>query len=143
MARKRKAANLDSDSDYEDASYEPQTVKDEDEDDWKPATSAKTKGKSKKRRVRSQDDVLMNESEGDTAETAQACPHAASVHVLSSPESPREALLKWYEGVHASRGMPWRKPYNHAWDPEQKGQRAYEVSSFPSGLCLSFDFDFR
>ncbi|KAI0659318.1 DNA glycosylase [Cubamyces menziesii] len=48
-------------------------------------------------------------------------------HVLCSPDASRQALLRWYDGVHAVRGMPWRKPYQHSWTTEEKAQRAYEV----------------
>ncbi|KAI0634857.1 DNA glycosylase [Trametes polyzona] len=56
-----------------------------------------------------------------------AHPHAPSLHILSNPGPSRAALLQWYDGVHAARGMPWRKPYQHSWGTEEKAQRAYEV----------------
>ncbi|OSD08754.1 DNA glycosylase [Trametes coccinea BRFM310] len=58
---------------------------------------------------------------------AHTQPHAAALHVLSNFERPRQALLKWYDGVHEVRGMPWRKPYQKSWNAEEKAQRAYEV----------------
>jgi A/G-specific adenine glycosylase len=39
----------------------------------------------------------------------------------------RTALLKWFQTVHASRGMPWRKPYDPNLGIEDRAQRAYEV----------------
>lgn len=65
---------------------------------------------------------------GETNTVTTARPHAISLHVLSLPEPPREALVAWYAGVHTVRGMPWRKPYKAFTDPEERSQRAYEVS---------------
>lgn len=50
-------------------------------------------------------------------------------HVFSSDTSETIAgsLLTWFDGVHASRGMPWRKKFNPAWNADERGQRAYEV----------------
>ncbi|RPD65729.1 DNA glycosylase [Lentinus tigrinus ALCF2SS1-7] len=64
---------------------------------------------------------------GAETELVQTHPHPVALHVISRPQPLRDALLTWYDQVHALRGMPWRKPYNHAWDIEQKAQRAYEV----------------
>lgn len=55
-------------------------------------------------------------------------PHSQSVHTLTNPEPLKHALLEWYKGVHAARGMPWRKPFDPNWDAEQRAQRAYEVN---------------
>ncbi|GLB39158.1 putative DNA glycosylase [Lyophyllum shimeji] len=49
------------------------------------------------------------------------------MHVVQSPEPVRIALLQWYAGVHSSRNMPWRKPYDPLQGPEERSQRAYEV----------------
>lgn len=53
--------------------------------------------------------------------------HLSSLHNLAQPGPMRAALLRWYSGVHASRGMPWRKPYDSSLGPEDRAQRAYEV----------------
>jgi hypothetical protein len=55
--------------------------------------------------------------------------HSPAKHVLATADSEEIAtkLLAWFSGVHAARGMPWRKPFNPAWTVEQKGQRAYEA----------------
>ena len=129
MARKRKAADCDANSDYEDASYEPRNSKEDDEDDWMPSKKgARGRGRGKRKRDAS-DTGFMNEPDTDLSPgPAQACPHPVSLHVLSRPEQPRKALLDWYGGVHASRGMPWRKPFDPTWSQEQKAQRAYEVN---------------
>ncbi|KAH9941170.1 DNA glycosylase [Epithele typhae] len=126
MARKRKAAVVDSDSDF-DASYEPRGTRDdassggEDEDDWRPSRSTKGAARTLKKKGK-------GGKSGDASNAQRfACTHPASLHVLDRPVALREALLDWYEGVHAMRGMPWRKPFNPQWDGEQKAQRAYEV----------------
>ena len=59
--------------------------------------------------------------------TSAVLAHSQSAHRLVEPEPLRNALLAWYEGVHAARGMPWRKPFDPNWDAEQRAQRAYEV----------------
>ena len=128
MSRKRKAAIYVHDSDDEDASYEPQNLAEEDEDDWKPSkNNVTTKGKKRKKRDASDAEYISKSEAHPSADISQTRPHPITLHVLSRPEPTREALVRWYEGVHASRGMPWRKSYDHNWDREQKAQRAYEV----------------
>ncbi|KAI0371263.1 DNA glycosylase [Pilatotrama ljubarskyi] len=121
MSRKRKAEVSDSGSEYDDASYEQKKSRKTDVQ-RKPQTSSR--GKRRGSRAASE---AIEELDSGLVKTVQARPHEISLHVLSHPELPREALLKWYDGVHAARGMPWRKPYQHSWDPEEKAQRAYEV----------------
>ena len=53
--------------------------------------------------------------------------HPRSFHDMQSPDTVRAALLQWYAGVHASRGMPWRKPHDPSQGAEERAQRAYEV----------------
>ncbi|KAG6865440.1 hypothetical protein C0991_002516 [Blastosporella zonata] len=53
--------------------------------------------------------------------------HSSSSHIIKSPGPLQDALLQWYKTVHATRGMPWRKPYDPHLGPEERGQRAYEV----------------
>lgn len=57
-------------------------------------------------------------------------PHPTGIHSVPSPGPIRESLLKWYSGVHDTRGMPWRKPFDAALDSEGRGQRAYEVRGY-------------
>lgn len=131
MTRKRKI-ELDEDSSGEDASYEPKRARHAD-DDWKPQRKggkAAVKGKGNKR-----DTEKLGELEG----SIQSSPHPVSLHVIANSAPLRKALLDWYEGVHASRGMPWRKPYVHSWDAEQKAQRAYEVCSYVLADLVSLD----
>ncbi|KAL1943815.1 hypothetical protein VTO73DRAFT_3633 [Trametes versicolor] len=116
MSRKRKAELSDSSSEYEDASS----------DQKKPRravkarkTQTKTQGKRRGKADASND--------AESGEMLPVRPHAAAMHLLASPGPSREALLQWYDGVHAVRGMPWRKPYQDSWDAEEKAQRAYEV----------------
>lgn len=56
--------------------------------------------------------------------------HPMSLHIVASADGIRDALLQWYSRVHMSRVMPWRKPYNPSHSPEERSQRAYEVSHF-------------
>lgn len=53
--------------------------------------------------------------------------HPVSKHVISNAAPLHSALLEWYGGVHEARGMPWRKPYDPTFGPEERAQRAYEV----------------
>lgn len=120
MSRKRKAELSDSGSEYEDASYEQK----------KPRRAVKVKkvqSKSKGKRRENADASNDAESDQESGEMLLVRPHAAAMHLLASPGPSRKALLQWYDGVHAVRGMPWRKPYQHSWDAEEKAQRAYEV----------------
>ncbi|KAL6298669.1 DNA glycosylase [Sparassis latifolia] len=57
----------------------------------------------------------------------QERPHGTSMHRIAQPEPLQESLLEWYAGVHTSRGMPWRKPYDPTLGPDEQAQRAYEV----------------
>ncbi|KAH8998009.1 DNA glycosylase [Lactarius akahatsu] len=54
-------------------------------------------------------------------------PHSLSQHSISSPGLMRPPLLEWYSRVHATRGMPWRKPFDPSLDADARAQRAYEV----------------
>ncbi|KAG7452096.1 DNA glycosylase [Guyanagaster necrorhizus] len=53
--------------------------------------------------------------------------HSRSQHVISNADEVCDALLRWYSGVHMTRGMPWRKEYNPNLGREERAQRAYEV----------------
>lgn len=53
--------------------------------------------------------------------------HSGGNHIIKDPASIRVALLQWYSGVHAARGMPWRKPYDDTLSKQERAQRAYEV----------------
>ncbi|KLO10729.1 DNA glycosylase [Schizopora paradoxa] len=53
--------------------------------------------------------------------------HPLSRHTISNPKPLRQALLKWFDGVHDKRGMPWRKRYDGSLSRELQSQRAYEV----------------
>jgi len=59
--------------------------------------------------------------------------HPKFLHKIQDVNSVREALLRWFAGVHDSRAMPWRKRYNPHLSPEERAQRAYEV---PCINCL-------
>lgn len=120
MARKRPQ---DSDAEYSD--------RDGDED-YAPKPSAKKRASGAVKRRRRADSSFRDASKSsdqDTivAESAPPSSHPAASHVIAEPSPLREALLEWYEGVHAARGMPWRKPYDPSMNNDQRAQRAYEV----------------
>lgn len=123
MSRKRKAELSDSGSEYEDASHEQKKPR-------RAVKVRKTQTKTQGKRRGKADASNDAESDLESGEMLPARPHAAAMHLLASPGPSREALLQWYDGVHAVRGMPWRKPYQHSWDAEEKAQRAYEVCRF-------------
>lgn len=137
MARKRKADSDDDDYMDDDASFEPK--KKRGKAGRKPAKrQASLKGGTKKRDLAE----YMDESKpADSPETLQTRLHPISLHVISNSGPLRDDLLRWYEGVQDSRGMPWRKPYAHSWDVEQKAQRAYEVCLPLQISVMSFDVD--
>ena len=63
----------------------------------------------------------------DVNEQATSEVHPVSRHIIGDAARMQAALLEWYGGVHAARGMPWRKPYDRTLEPEERAQRAYEV----------------
>jgi hypothetical protein len=65
--------------------------------------------------------------------------HSRSSHDIRSPSPIRAALLRWYAGVHTSRGMPWRKSYDPSQGIEERAQRAYEVC-FVSRILSIIDY---
>ncbi|KAJ8488849.1 hypothetical protein ONZ51_g3283 [Trametes cubensis] len=122
MSRKRKTKISDDDSDYEDASPVQKKPR-------KPATHKKQQvgTKGRKRADKPDASAYVNEEDVESNDVVNASSHTMQSHVLCSPDASRQALLRWYDGVHAVRGMPWRKPYQHSWTTEEKAQRAYEV----------------
>jgi A/G-specific adenine glycosylase len=80
--------------------------------------------------------VAVKASEASTGSTVRT-QHASARHSISSADAQTlvTALLAWYAGVHAARGMPWRKPFDRTWTTEERSQRAYEVSSITLNLC--------
>ena len=103
---------------------------------WKPSKESVT---SRRRRPKQKRKAIQSDSDsGDYAEDQKNKPrngenqHPTSRHLVTSPTLICAALLDWYAGVHDSRGMPWRQPYNTLLDPNGRAQRAYEViSSLP------------
>ncbi|KAK0500756.1 DNA glycosylase [Armillaria luteobubalina] len=105
----------------------------------------------KRRRVESDDDFSQDESDSDYRSSVsvkkrnKAAPrkqlatvakptsaeysndHSKSQHVISNADGICDALLRWYSGAHATRGMPWRKEYDPNLSREERAQRAYEV----------------
>jgi A/G-specific adenine glycosylase len=79
--------------------------------------------KTKPKLLSNGDKDLVSVKHGPTA------PHSHTRHVIDAgtAEGAAKALLEWYAGVHESRGMPWRKPFNPEWTNAERGQRAYEV----------------
>ncbi|KAG6848632.1 hypothetical protein H0H93_015370, partial [Arthromyces matolae] len=100
--------------------------------DWKSDTSnashreEKRKRKTDKKKPPASGAVSMSQRQPKGALTDMH-PHSSSIHIIKSPKTIQNALIGWYETVHATRGMPWRKPYNPLLDEEQRSQRAYEV----------------
>ncbi|KAI0674510.1 DNA glycosylase [Trametes maxima] len=121
MSKKRKVVLSDDDSDYADVSTSRKKPR-------KAPSRKKAPAKSKAKTHETSDaSAYEDEQDLESTEPGNARPHAVALHNLSNPESPREALLKWYDGVHTARGMPWRKPFQQSWNAEEKAQRAYEV----------------
>lgn len=110
---------VESDDDYE------SSVSEEYKPTKKRRSSAKTTRPAKKKAKHASppaDDAKVIEAD------ARASLHPSSRHVIQQVKPMRDALMVWYAGVHATRGMPWRKPFDPSWGKEQKAQRAYEVS---------------
>ncbi|PSR78617.1 hypothetical protein PHLCEN_2v7364 [Hermanssonia centrifuga] len=118
MPKRSRAADSDSDEFMGSASDQEDTYR------------SKTKRKATAQKRNSTGKQKATNSIANAAfETENTRPHSASTHKISDQVSMRKELLKWYDGVHESRGMPWRKPYNHSFTSEERAQRAYEAAS--------------
>ncbi|KAF8662369.1 hypothetical protein AX16_001174 [Volvariella volvacea WC 439] len=92
--------------------------------DWaEPTKKGSRQGTSRHGKRVKKDEVALQVAKG----LQQSVSHFSSLHMISSPQECRTALLRWYSDVEDARGMPWRKPYNPNLGPEEKAQRAYEV----------------
>ncbi|KAF5383159.1 hypothetical protein D9615_004998 [Tricholomella constricta] len=131
MAKRQRVLNSTSRMTRDSHSITVSLSNDEDSDVQSQASSYSPKRKAKKAKVNQipESDAVESvlhrqpavECKGD------ALSHSASGHVIHTPGPIRIALLRWYAGVHTSRGMPWRKPYDPLQGPEERAQRAYEV----------------
>jgi A/G-specific adenine glycosylase len=92
----------------------------DDFDPGKPARRSKSTQQKKKLRGTS---PQVGDLEAETKDE----PHLVSLHILSSSETPRVALLAWFDVVCDSRGMPWRKQFDPSFGRDERAQRAYEV----------------
>jgi A/G-specific adenine glycosylase len=120
---KRKLASKDYNTGDEDSCSSAST--------WNPSKK-RVKGRGRRTKQKGIADhsssVYVHDGQENLTSVAQS-KHAASRHDIVSPASISMALLEWYAGVHESRGMPWRKPYDNSLDPDGRAQRAYEVNS--------------
>ena len=89
--------------------------------------SSKTKLRPAKKSKKTSADVDSPDEFNNSDIASQSYPHASSTHTISAPKLLRVALLVWYAGVHETRGMPWRKPYDSSLERDERAQRAYEV----------------
>lgn len=110
----------------------------------RPAVSSRRKRRSTaaaaatatRKRRSSTDEFLHAEASTSAFDTYDTTPHSPLRHLISSPDPMRASLLEWYAGVHEVRGMPWRKPFDPSLDADARAQRAYEVRSCLSRLCV-------
>ncbi|TFK49420.1 DNA glycosylase [Heliocybe sulcata] len=110
-------------SDDESDAYLPEPVKKVQRKSKNPKASgpkAKAKGRKVSKYFDPKEDIRCT-VDGDRR------PHAVTLHEVAEAYNIRVALLRWYDKVHEVRGMPWRKPYNPEFGPEERAQRAYEV----------------
>ncbi|KAJ6484338.1 DNA glycosylase [Mycena vitilis] len=94
------------------------------DDQFTVSSGSKTREKSRKRTKRAVSGA--NDISGALPTRSS---HAKATHVMKGADisAIRAALAQWYAGVHSSRNMPWRKPYNPTLAPQERAQRAYEV----------------
>lgn len=122
MARKRVPQSEDDYSDHSDDAYEPG-----------PSQVPKVRrAKHTVKRRKHTSSVLADVSDGSKSgimseDVSLSRSHTITVHTITEVEPLREALLDWYAGVHETRGMPWRKPYDPSLNDDERAQRAYEV----------------
>ena len=128
--RQTRSTTHESGANSDDDDFQPQ--RDSDDASYQPKKRKKTEKPSapRKKGKTSGNDTLM--SSVDKASSFFS-PHAQSSHIIQSPAPIRVALLKWYETVKDTRGMPWRKPFDPTLGPEERSQRAYEVRRSHSG----------
>jgi A/G-specific adenine glycosylase len=122
MAKRRVSSDdFSSDEDYASSGAAPPPQK--------PRKATKTTRQPVKKKHKT-GSVNQNRNSDEVAEEAvsQSWVHASSIHTISAPKALRVALLEWYAGVHETRGMPWRKPYDSSLGLDARAQRAYEVS---------------
>ena len=118
MAKRRQRPVDTDEDDYEDGGSDTSYVA--------PVKSSRKQGSSVRRKTGAKVSVVQDKE--PVAATDDVPPqHPVSTHVISSAVPIRDALLGWYAGVHESRGMPWRKPYDATLGPDERSQRAYEV----------------
>lgn len=82
---------------------------------------------SSRKKVMTRKGAKVPKIDASSISNAEISSHTRSSHVISQARSMRTALLRWYETVHTTRGMPWRKPYNPSLGQDERAQRAYEV----------------
>lgn len=115
------ATRKDSASEWDDSDYELQAQSSR---DLPPRRKVRKKNKNT-RKPESDEHEVSQKRELNLEDSTFS--HCKSSHTIQSPGLVRAALLRWYTGVYASRGMPWRKPFNPSQGLEERGQRAYEV----------------
>lgn len=98
--------------------------------DWASDYATTETNARKKRQRKRHQTTILSDTRPRTTETItpNINQHLKSTHVIDKPNEVRGALLSWYSGVHATRGMPWRKPFDPSHGNEARAQRAYEVT---------------
>lgn len=134
MAKRRKSSCSSDDfepiSDGDDQSYHPSTSTQRARATKKPRNTKAQKGKARQRPKKDEGERFSNNLEDETGSAHATPSHPVSIHTISRSLPLQVALLEWYNQVHEIRGMPWRKPYDPSFGPDQQSQRAYEVSTF-------------
>ena len=131
MVKRRRVSEDDSDSD---ASYEPTN------NNIKRKVKSKPPRKQGPPKDRPIDTPTQEQGEG--SET-QGDAHSNALHRIDDAPAIRLPLLQWYDGVRELRGMPWRKPFDPSLTPEERAQRAYEVSFSGHMSVLSLMMNFQ
>jgi A/G-specific adenine glycosylase len=126
------SADLASDDDYAMAPPTPKAAK---------SSKAKRLPAQKKLKTKASDGGCPEQA--DEGAASQCRLHTSATHIISAPEPLRVALLEWYAGVHETRGMPWRKPYDSTLGRDGRAQRAYEVSMMPFRYNIAPDLSCR
>ncbi|KAJ7096736.1 DNA glycosylase [Mycena belliarum] len=95
----------------------------------KPRVKATTRCRTTNKRTKRDLGTVNDDSSATQPRPLAVSSHAKAIHAIRAEGvAPiRAALLKWYSTVHASRNMPWRKPFDLTLNREERAQRAYEV----------------
>lgn len=101
-----------------------------DDSDYEEDCRPRKRTKSRLVTVKGKETVEPDLSDSDITVREGVAQHPKSLHDIHHVREVREALLRWFAGVHGIREMPWRKQFDPNMSPKERNQRAYEVGVY-------------